>query len=392
MLSQGGPTHYDFDAAGRWAANTGTRSVGPKELLLMWDILAAADAVFPPAPFDAMGLAAVQERLDRHEIAAAHGEFIMLGMKLSGIVAQAERRVGPEAERIHWPSDTTVWNIADDSSLARIIRSGITHFGSRLSPDAAQTDVSATWPKPQPAALVARFRGSGDLDVQLHRQPPMSPREVATYIEDHSGGTHHPDTIRRSGAVSAAALARYSRDRAEYADDLREWLRLEEAFGDAQRRTVAVRVWIRNEGDKTANAVEARMTFPSGIVVLPSGSQKFAATIPEEPLPATAYENPAAKRNRIIPRLRPSYREQGVTGMYNASERVTSGPAGSTIVEHHLSAIGAHDGAEAGQVTVQFPNWDAVHPFTVTVALQAGDGTVATSQLRVNASVAPQKR
>ena len=386
MLGVGGPLSFDLDAATRWAQRPEARGTDPRTLLEGWQLLAAADALPTPPQFDPMGMYALHDHVREEDRAAT--ELALTGMKLSGIVLLDERARGPLTRTVSWPSDTIVWGAGDDARLARLMRVGVARFAARLSTDAAQRDVRATWPEPDPPRLTARFLGNGQSERAdtLGYQALSTEAQLDSMARARVGGTLAPASYR--GQVSDAALARYARDQKEYVAEWRDYQRIVERMEDEARRTLRLRIWVRNDGDRRADSVRVRILVPAGVTVVPSGSERFQPTTPADMPSALEYEKPGTKRPRATPRPRPSYREQGQRSMYNAAERVEPGPNGATLIEGlGFAAVGAHDGADLQAVVLRFPSWDAVRPFDLELDLTAAGAAPSTSRLHVNVGV-----
>ena len=148
VLDQGGPMVVDLDRVRSWATNLRSPHPGPIELALTWEMLAAADAAPPIATFDAMGMGAIAQQVRGKTLDSASAQVILLGMKLNGI-ADEIRRKDPNPDP-PWPTNSgAVWTPDDDALLAALLRRGIPNFTARLSEDAAQRDVTATWSRPK---------------------------------------------------------------------------------------------------------------------------------------------------------------------------------------------------------------------------------------------------
>ena len=384
LLGSAGPLRADFDRAVAWAGNPAGRGAGPTQLAIVWELLAAADAAPPMAQFDPMGMVGLNERAQGNGADSLAARVTLVGMMLTGMVSEL-RRSGA-GENAGWPASTReFWTAENDALLARLIRTGIVHVTSRLSPDAARRDVTRTWPAPRAPQLVATFLGNGrtTLDVQLANPGPLSPQEIDDFVRGQLSNTTEPERA----AVSAPARARYARDRDSYASDLRAYIQASRAHDDAARRIVRMRVWLTNTGDREATPLSVRFHVPSDVVVVPSGTDRYGPLSPDEPLSPSSYESAAAARKRWDPRPRASYRERGETSMYNSRQQVAPGPGGTTLVEHPVVVIPGGEGGETGELMVQFRDWHSIKPFDIDVEILIAGRAVSTSRLHINASV-----
>jgi hypothetical protein len=144
------PTLYDLDAVMAWCANPGRAGLDPFALLHAWSLLGTANAAPYPAPFDPMGMYGLHENMRSDPANREWYETILLGMKLSGIVRDAERRGGGDAAGAEWPPGEEFWTADDFPKLAVLLKNGVTVLAARLSPEAAETDVRVGWPAPSP--------------------------------------------------------------------------------------------------------------------------------------------------------------------------------------------------------------------------------------------------
>lgn len=146
MLAQGETMHVDLDRALQWSKEPSSRSAGPVQLALVWEVLAAADAALPMAQFDPMSMPALYDQIRRGDADSTAARIAMTGMILSGITSEALRR--GTNDDAPWPAGLdSVWTANENTLLARIIRTGIANLTSRLSAEAAKRDVTETWPE-----------------------------------------------------------------------------------------------------------------------------------------------------------------------------------------------------------------------------------------------------
>jgi hypothetical protein len=384
LLARSGPTPVDLDRALRWTEHPASRDVGPVALAMVWELLAAADAALPMGPVDPMSVAAFRDDTGSPEAAEAAAEVLTLGMTLSDIVGEAQRK-GDEIDPPWPPGIAEIWSDAENALLARVLRTGIANMVARLSPDAAKGDVTETWPIPSAPQLTASFLSGGrdgSRDVTLYEPATWTEQQVDEHVTLQVSSTPPPERV----SVSAAARARYARDRLAYIGDMREYTRVSRAIDDEMHRIVRMRVWLKNDGDREAQPLSVRFHVPRGLLVVPSGTDPLPPLRPDEPLAPSAYEDPRAARTPWDPRPRPTYREAGRTSMYNTREQVAPGADGTTIIEHPVVGIPGHGGGEAGEIMVKFPDWRSVRPFDVDVEILLAGAPVATARLHVNAT------
>lgn len=121
----------DLDAALRWSERPAPGEGDPRELALAWEVLANANCAPPLMPFDPMGLYALEENRLRGAIFLEDHAVMQAGMKLSGILSEADRKglpAGPAA----WRAAESVWTDQDSTTISRILGRGIQTFVAQL--------------------------------------------------------------------------------------------------------------------------------------------------------------------------------------------------------------------------------------------------------------------
>ena len=188
------------------------------------------------------------------------------------------------------------------------------------------------------------------------------------------------ELLRARGEVGphtpAAAIARYERERADYAADMLAYLELVEARQDVLNRTIVVQLRVGpRAGPKRPTYL--RLVVPPGVVALPQG-ESYPLDQPHPPVPVTA---PLEKsRKRLVRRLvvvRERY--EGLV----PSERF-EGPDGSTVVVLGPAEASLDDPAFF-RVSFEFPTWEQVAPFTVEYDVSAEGADPMHGTFRVGA-------
>jgi hypothetical protein len=146
LLDGGGPIAVNLDAALEWADDTRSRGIGPPQAALVWDVLTGAGVAPARLQFDPMGMYALTEDFGRRDIDTTTFRIAMTGMKVGGLTSEVRRKGGGADTRSPFPEDSVVWSEGDRSLLREILARGIGELRARLSPEAAQTNVRATWP------------------------------------------------------------------------------------------------------------------------------------------------------------------------------------------------------------------------------------------------------
>lgn len=379
LYQKGGVPIVDLDHVLRWAGDPKPSNIGPLQLALAWEMLSAADAAPVLVPFDPMGMVGLPEKAHSGEDSLV-AQVLLAGMKLNGVVWELRRKGAPADAP--WPKDLAeFWEPADDALVARIMRVAVPHFASRLSPEAATRDVTATWPTPVPPKLSATFGGAISKDVTLY---DPGPELTHADIEDYVRGRLPPEP-EQSG-LSPAARARYARDRREYEEDLRLYAALWRKWEIEAHRIMRLLIYARNDGDRRAENVVVRIHVPPGVHVVPSGTDRFGPMNPPDMPPTSSYENASTRRSgRFDPQPRASYREKGERSMYNPDERILPDSGGGTIVEQPISSMPAKESLQLRQIMLTFPTWRDVKPFDLDVEMRVGD-TTSVSRLHVNAT------
>lgn len=128
LLNLAGPIIIDLDASMRWAMEGRASSVDVREIALAWDFLFAAGCAPPLMPFDPMTMYGMGTSDDP----GAEQAVLVAGMKLSGLMSEADRKLGPGA-RVEWPSTAEFWSPDDARLTAETLRSGIEEFRRKLA-------------------------------------------------------------------------------------------------------------------------------------------------------------------------------------------------------------------------------------------------------------------
>lgn len=126
---------YDLDAARAWTKAPGPVGLTPRDALDIWGLCWQVDEAPPPQRFDPMGMYAIHENMQRNRDPAAREwyETLLLGMKLTGIVTQSDRRGQPSTWELGVPEMAELWPPTDYVRLATILEKGVAGFARRVS-------------------------------------------------------------------------------------------------------------------------------------------------------------------------------------------------------------------------------------------------------------------
>ena len=192
---------------------------------------------------------------------------------------------------------------------------------------------------------------------------PEKRREIA---EGGSERVPPLELLRARGDVTPhtppEAIARYERERTEYAEDMIAYLELNDAKNEVHERTVFLELRVAPPVDET-RPTYLRLTVPPGVQVRLHG-EDFHLHQPDYPVPITA---PLEKRRkRLVRRLvLTRSRSQGDV----PKDRFTA-PDGSTIVVEG-PAPASRSAFMYVHVGFAFESWEQVAPFTVTYDISA---------------------
>jgi hypothetical protein len=190
----------------------------------------------------------------------------------------------------------------------------------------------------------------------------------------------------RAGA-SAAAYARYLRDRDSYARDLTLYYRQQYRYEDASHRTVPLHIMIVNKGQRRAENVTIVFRLPAGLTPVRQEIHDFNHEMPDEPRSLGEYENPEVRRALYVP----AERVLRAGSDFTNPEAVRL-PDGSWTLERRLPyGIAAQDVHHDFDVRAQFRDWDSVRPFDFDVTVRVDTGAPVTTTLRVNATVVRER-
>jgi hypothetical protein len=199
------------------------------------------------------------------------------------------------------------------------------------------------------------------------------------------GSEHVPplELLRAQGRVTPhtppEAIARYERERAEYAEDMIAYLELNDAKSEVHDRTVFLELRVAPPVDEP-RPTYLRLTVPPGVQVR-LHDEDFHLRQPDYPVPITA---PLEKRRKRFVRTLVLTRSRSPGDL--PKERFTA-PDGSTIVVEG-PAPASRNAFMYVHVGFTFESWERIAPFTVTYDISAEGAEPVRGTFRVGARVA----
>ena len=185
------------------------------------------------------------------------------------------------------------------------------------------------------------------------------------------------ESLRAAGKVPpgtpAEAIARYVRERAEYEEDMRAKLELNNVWNDHNERRCTLTAIVRVESDEPRSTF-VRLSAPSRVGIELPGDSYHVDNI-NSPLSLSA---PLERtRKRFVARVHATH--ERFEGQYPSEKLV--GPDGSNVVV--LGPVPtSRTSWMAFDLTFAFARWDDVAPFTLTYDISPeGLGSVADSVL-----------